>query len=45
MYLRQYVSILDHKVEYWEGCVLDEGKEVVTLVRQKRRQEQEQDRM
>ena len=35
------VSILDQKVEYWERCVLDEGKEVVTLVRQKRRQEGE----
>ena len=33
------MSVLDAKVENWERWVLDEGKEVVSLVRQKRRQE------
>ena len=42
--LLDQVSTLDQKVEYWERCVQDEGKEVVVLVRQKRRQEMEQER-
>ena len=42
--LLDQLSTLDQMVEYWERCVCDEGKEVVALIRQKRRQEMKQKR-